>query len=218
METTAFVRMRNAFEAFADSYDDLVSAIRAAWAAHGGQGAKAWQEYCETEVGEARKRIPREVRKAIVNELRKDGMSTRAVAAALGISKGQVGKDSAGAHSVGTSEGVDGKVYTRPETKPHPEDEFKTEDQPPIDEKFFAMAEAERNNELESVRAELSDARARVAELERLAALEGELNELRVSLAVIRSQARKKVGEDDMLFKLIENAMQRIISIEEKER
>jgi transposase-like protein len=68
---------------------------------------------CEEQVGDVRKRIPREVRKAVVNELRKDGMSTRAVAAALGIDKRQVARDSGGA-DVPTS-GTDGKTYTKPE-------------------------------------------------------------------------------------------------------
>src|SRR5690606_37798440 len=155
------------------------------------------------------KRSPREVRKAIVNELRKDGMSTRAVAAALGITQKQVTRAS-DVTSTDVTYGTDGKTYTRPEPKVHPEDEFKTEYQPPIDEKFFAMAEAERSNELESVRKELAAAKRALAALKRVQALEGELNEIRLAAAMLRARARR--GDDvadlaDYLVNRIDSVM-----------
>lgn len=197
MKTAAFVKMRNAFEAFADSYEQLTIAIRQAWEAERKHGAEHWQRICDEEIGDLRGRVPKDIRKAIVKELVKDGLSNRDLAAAFGVSNKTVSQDRGG----GT------KGTTKAPEEP-------TE----VNAELDGIAKATHAAELESVRAELTEARAEVAKLKRLSALEGELNELRVSLAVIRSQARKKVGEDDMLFKLIENAMQRIISIEKKER
>ena len=196
METTAFVRMRNAFEAFADSYEQLTIAIRQAWEAERKHGAEHWQRICNEEIGDLRGRVPKDIRKAIVKELAKDGLSNRDLAAAFGVSREQARKDARG----------DNKVVTN----------SAPEEPTEVNAELDGIAKATHAAELESVRAELTEARAEVAKLKRLSALEGELNELRVSLAVIRSQARKKVGEGDMLFKLIENAMKRIISIEEK--
>src|SRR5690606_3074248 len=96
METTAFVKMRNAFEAFADSYEQLTIAIRQAWEAERKHGAEHWQRICDEEIGDLRGRVPKDIRKAIVKELAKDGLSNRDLAAAFGVSAWTVRQDAGG--------------------------------------------------------------------------------------------------------------------------
>lgn len=61
-----------------------------AWSA---LGYRSWDEYCTREFGTSRLRLPREERQEIVASLRESGLSTRAIAAATGISQGTVNND-----------------------------------------------------------------------------------------------------------------------------
>lgn len=57
-------------------------------------GYQSWDEYCAAELPElAQLRMPLEERRAAVSELRGRGMSTRAIAAPLGLSVGTVHRD-----------------------------------------------------------------------------------------------------------------------------
>ncbi len=86
-----------------------------AWAA---LGYETWDTYCAAEFGTARLRLPREDRQEVVASLRDSGLSTRAIAAATGLSKGTVGRELATAPvgAVDAVQGVNGKTYapTRP--------------------------------------------------------------------------------------------------------
>lgn len=94
-----------------------------AWAA---LGYASWDEYCVSEFGTSRISLPREDRREIVGSLREAGLSTRAIAAATGVSEPTVRRDleSPGASFSGGNDapatrvvtGVDGKVY-----KPKPQ-------------------------------------------------------------------------------------------------
>ena len=64
-----------------------------AWAA---LGYGTWDSYIAAEFGTARLRLPAEERRDVVNSLRDAGMSTRAIAAAAGVSQSTVSNDLAG--------------------------------------------------------------------------------------------------------------------------
>lgn len=106
-----------------------------AWAA---LGYSSWDNYCAVEFDGARLRLPREERTMVVGSLSDAGLSTRAIAAALGVSKNTVTADLAEVSQFGTPDpddviadaeivdvgeithrptvtGVDGKTY--PKTK-----------------------------------------------------------------------------------------------------
>lgn len=91
---------------------------RRAWAVLGYQ---TWDEYCHTEFGGVRLRLPREDRPQVVSSLREAGLSTRAIASATGVDQSTVvrdlGRSDANA-SVGPARvtGLDGKE--RPSTRP----------------------------------------------------------------------------------------------------
>lgn len=53
-------------------------------------GYASWDDYCTREFGASRLRLPREERQEVVSSLREIGMSTRAIAAATGVSDGTV--------------------------------------------------------------------------------------------------------------------------------
>ncbi len=83
-------------------------------------GYGSWDEYCTREFGTSRLRLPREERQEVVISLRESGMSTRAIAAATGISQGTVQNDLAGEQNyspaAGNGEspkvtGADGRSY-----------------------------------------------------------------------------------------------------------
>lgn len=61
-----------------------------AWAA---LGYRSWDEYCHNEFGSSRLALPREERSEVVQSLRSQGLSLRAIAAATGASKSQVERD-----------------------------------------------------------------------------------------------------------------------------
>lgn len=68
--------------AITQAREDLVSLWRErAWVA---LGYASWDELCDTEFG-VRMALPRNERREVVNELRREGMSTRAIGSALGV-------------------------------------------------------------------------------------------------------------------------------------
>ncbi len=76
-------------------------------------GYETWDAYCLAEFeGERMIRLPRDQRREIVAEMRAEGMSTRAIASGLGVSKNTVTEDMS---QTGTREaevtGTDGKTY-----------------------------------------------------------------------------------------------------------
>lgn len=82
-----------------------------AWAA---LGYATWDEYCTREFGTSRLRLPREERQEVVGSLRDAGLSTRAIAAATGISKNTVTEDLREVSQIGTVAqvtGMNGKTY-----------------------------------------------------------------------------------------------------------
>lgn len=80
-------------------------------------GYSSWGELCDTEFKANNFRIPREDRREIVMSMRERGMSTRAIAAATGTSKGTVDRALSGAPNGAPAPvtGTDGKTYTRQE-------------------------------------------------------------------------------------------------------
>jgi uncharacterized protein YerC len=56
-------------------------------------GYASWDEYCTIEFRQARIQVPAEERKAVVNSMRQNGMSTRAIASATGSSATTVRRD-----------------------------------------------------------------------------------------------------------------------------
>lgn len=97
-------------------HDLLIRAYEGrAWTA---LGYESWDVYCAGEFSEARMvRLDREQRREIVAEMREAGMSTRAIATGLGVSKNTVTEDIAQVSHIGTPveprpiTGTDGKTY-----------------------------------------------------------------------------------------------------------
>lgn len=78
-----------------------------AWSA---LGFPTWEAYCAAELPQlAQLRLPLEERRAAVAELRARGMSTRAIAAPLGLSVGTVHGDLKGAPKLATVTSLDGR-------------------------------------------------------------------------------------------------------------
>jgi hypothetical protein len=103
--------------------DALRSAIRNAyqhriWEAPGYK-YEDWAAYAEAELSPAKLKLDPEQRKRVVCLLYEDGLSHRAIAISLGLSKGTVGRDLAGAPNgargnfPGRTDGTDGKQYAR---------------------------------------------------------------------------------------------------------
>ncbi|NUS43739.1 MAG: hypothetical protein HOQ24_08650 [Mycobacteriaceae bacterium] len=80
-------------------------------------GYTSWDAYCTAEFGACRIRLPREDRQEVIASLRESGMSTRAIAAATGISQPTVRRDLSGDSGesndspAGPIRGTDGKCY-----------------------------------------------------------------------------------------------------------
>ncbi|WP_280359326.1 hypothetical protein [Nocardia otitidiscaviarum] len=76
-------------------------------------GYATWDEYCAAEFDRARIRIPREERTEVVASMREIGMSTRAIAAATGLSVGTAHAAAAGVQNRTPDSvvGFDGKAY-----------------------------------------------------------------------------------------------------------
>jgi hypothetical protein len=93
----------------ADLGDRIATAyVGRAWIA---LGYPSWDALCEAEFDGARLRIPREQRSGQVQSLAAAGLSTRAIASALGVSKDTAARDLAGVSSATPRIGQDGKQY-----------------------------------------------------------------------------------------------------------
>lgn len=90
------------------SWDLLVEAYqRRAWAA---LGYATWDAYTDAELGATRLRIPREERREVVASMTEAGMSTRAISAALGVTKSQVARDRGVPNGAPAPEPIDAEV------------------------------------------------------------------------------------------------------------
>lgn len=116
-------------------WDDIKAAWRERdWLA---LGYKSWDDMCDAEyrIGLV---LPKDERPAIHAELRAEGMSTRAIAAATGVSVGTVHSDLAGVQdrTPAPVTGMDGKTYqpTQPTRVIEPEivDAEVIDDEPPV--------------------------------------------------------------------------------------
>lgn len=103
-------------------WDDLVVLYRErAWSVLGYQ---SWDALCDAEFGGTRIALPRQQRQEVVCDLRGAGMSTRAIAAAVGLSKNTVTADLAQLSQIGTVDvpesitGLDGRTRTATPTRP----------------------------------------------------------------------------------------------------
>lgn len=63
-------------------------------------GYASWDALCDAELGDDRMRLPRSERQELVASLREQGMSTRAIGSALGVSHMTVERDAAASSSV----------------------------------------------------------------------------------------------------------------------
>jgi hypothetical protein len=86
-------------------------------------GYGSWDSYCRAELGSTRLRLPAEEREEAVRSLRSAGLSTRAIAAATGTSKGTVHRSVGAPIGAPTGDntrpassvtGLDGKCYPSP--------------------------------------------------------------------------------------------------------
>jgi hypothetical protein len=110
-------------------WDDLVVLYQGrAWQVLGYQ---SWDALCDAEFGGTRIALPRQQRQEIVCDMREAGMSTRAIASAIGVAKGTVQNDLATSTGqscpVETVIGLDGKaraatVPRAPQVDPEPWD------------------------------------------------------------------------------------------------
>ena len=64
--------------------------VERAWAA---LGYESWDDYCTSEFGTSRLRLPREERAEVVASLRESGLSQRAIASATGLDRKTVRRD-----------------------------------------------------------------------------------------------------------------------------
>lgn len=100
------------------AWDDLIALYQQrAWES---LGYDNWDDMCAAEFQGARIALPRDDRREVVSQLHDQGMSTRAIGSALGVSHDTVHKDLAGVRNL-TPEtepkpvtGLDGKTYTAP--------------------------------------------------------------------------------------------------------
>lgn len=92
-------------------------------------GYDSWDDYCESEFGGSRIRLPREERQGVVASLAEAGLSNRAIAAATGTNRETVRQElAAGGKKLPPADdgrpasrpitGLDGKEYRRPEPQP----------------------------------------------------------------------------------------------------
>lgn len=89
-----------------------------AWAA---LSYATWDDYCASEFDNSRVRIPREDRAEVVASMREIGMSTRAIAAATGLSQRTISNEAREQNcSPDTVIGLDGKAYQPKPPAPTP--------------------------------------------------------------------------------------------------
>ncbi|MFI9381215.1 hypothetical protein [Kutzneria sp. NPDC052558] len=109
-------RIRSGLQTLAQLETDIIAAYqRRDWAR---LGYGAWEEYVAGEFGGHHVRLPRAQRQEAVARLRGEGLSTRAIGAALGVDQRTVRRDLPADAGVvaGRVVGVDGKGYSAPET------------------------------------------------------------------------------------------------------
>ena len=109
-------------------WDDLVVLYRErAWSV---LGYESWDALCDAEFGGTRIALPRQQRQEVVCDLRGAGMSTRAIASAVGVGVGTVARDLEASVPFGTVDtpsaitGIDGRTRaattSRPTAPPKP--------------------------------------------------------------------------------------------------
>lgn len=104
-------------------------------------GYDSWDDYCTREFGNSRLKLPREERSEVVASMREIGMSSRAIAAAIGSSQDTVnralaeGERNRSPQSVAPIVGTDGKTY-QPKP-PAQEPEPRSPRRRPITDAFF---------------------------------------------------------------------------------
>ncbi len=86
-------------------------------------GYPSWDAYCASEFDRSRLRIPREERAEVVASMREIGMSTRAIAAATGLSVGTAHAVASGVQNRTPAPvtGLDKKTYQPKHTAPQPD-------------------------------------------------------------------------------------------------
>ena len=105
-------------------WDDLVVLYRErAWSVLGYQ---SWDALCDAEFGGTRIALPRQQRQEVVCDLRESGMSTRAIASAVGVAVGTVASDleatvqNRTVDQPATITGLDGRTRRATPTRPNP--------------------------------------------------------------------------------------------------
>lgn len=100
-------------------WDDLVVLYRErAWSVLGYQ---SWDALCDAEFGGTRIALPRQQRQEVVCDLRESGMSTRAIASAVGVNQSTIARDLAATDANASVESVlslDGRTRTATPTRP----------------------------------------------------------------------------------------------------
>lgn len=121
-------RIRITAHNYAEARDMLIRLVQEAkdGNAHEALGYPSWTAYLADALGSEPMRLARDDRQEMVRVLSSEGMSTRAIAAVVGVSQPQVVADKkAGDQSLITCAtpvtGLDGKTYTPQATKPAPE-------------------------------------------------------------------------------------------------
>lgn len=102
-------------------WDDLVVLYRErAWSVLGYQ---SWDALCDAEFGGTRIALPRQQRHEVVCDLRESGMSTRAIASAIGVNQSTIARDLAATDANASVESVlslDGRTRTATPVRPNP--------------------------------------------------------------------------------------------------
>ncbi|MEO6082543.1 MAG: helix-turn-helix domain-containing protein [Umezawaea sp.] len=125
-------RIRTGIESLAALQEDIAAAFhRRDWTA---LGYDSWETYLDGEFGERRLKLSREQRRDIVASLRGDGLSTRAIGAALGVDHTTVHRDlsTVANPTVGEVTGLDGRTFptSAPDTAPAPDEPAEPEPPP----------------------------------------------------------------------------------------
>jgi hypothetical protein len=141
-ESQARLLTQEIAETLAVAWDKVVEAYqRRVWEP---LGYGSWDSYCRAELGSTRLRLPSEEREEAVRSLRSAGLSTRAIAAATGLSPRTAAREAArvpnGTRDHGASRspvtGMDGKSYPTPRNSGRDPDE-------PIDAEIVEEEEPE---------------------------------------------------------------------------
>jgi len=109
---------RTLTERIRSAMGDLMAEVAKAWIGRVwlALGYESWEDYCKGEFVHSPLSLPRDERKAVVIMLRSQGMSTRAIGAAAGVSDGTVRNDLATAQNYAVDEasviGLDGRTRT----------------------------------------------------------------------------------------------------------